>query len=136
MNEEILISIDEVPPVALVAAQQAALGVELTEAGVDVDEAGVGVYEISGEGIEIDVTPLGVIVEIEEEISNEDVPGDVLEALERRVPGLSVTLIEKSLRKSVQVFYEFSGETEDGNVLDVEISEDGGQVLIQEDAAG
>lgn len=135
-QEEISITLDDVPPIALVAAQRAVIGVEFTEAGVDVDEFGEGVYEISGEGFEVDVTPLGKVVEIEEEISKDEVPSDVLHALERRVPGLNITLIEKALRISLEVWYEFEGQDDEGNVIDVEISEDGGQVVIQEDVAG
>ncbi len=131
------LTLEDVPPVALVAAQRAVPpGVKLTDAGVDVDEAGVGVYEISGDGYEIDVTPDGIVVEIEEEIGDDKVPGVVTEALELRVPGLQVMLIEKSLRKSLEIYYEFEGEDEQGNVIDVEISEFGNRVVVQQDFAG
>ena len=67
---EVALTLADVPPVVRSAAEGAVPGIELTEAELELED-GREVYELTGlkDGVEyeIDVTPEGVVVEIEEE---------------------------------------------------------------------
>jgi hypothetical protein len=141
-QEELPVPLGHVPPIVRIAAIHASQGADLKKAAVDYDETGVSVYELSGENpqgqqVEVDVTIEGKVVEIEKTIGTGEVPPPVLAALNQRLPGFQLETVELSLRhQPLEKAYEFEGKNAQGVELDVEISEDGRRVLIQEDIAG
>jgi hypothetical protein len=135
------IPLDAVPlPVlhsAEVAFKRYEAGATLTAAQVDKDDV-LAVYEIQGQYggrlLEADVRADGVVLELEIEIGQGQVPQAVSQSLEQLAPGFSPATerprIEKSVRPSEvglpEIWYEFSGTT-----FDVEIRSDGRAVLIE-----
>lgn len=135
------LELSQVPLAARIAAMQGAGGFKPEKAGIDFDENGQVVYELSGKNAngrqrEVDVTAEGTLIEIEDEITMEEVPQAVQETLKRWLPNFAPTLIELSQRRNFQRWYEFEGKGPQGHELDVEISEDGERILIQTDTGG
>ncbi|MGE3843957.1 MAG: hypothetical protein AB7I50_20475 [Vicinamibacterales bacterium] len=98
-----------------------------------------GSYEIRGEApggrlLEADVRGDGVLVELEIQVGQGQVPQVVQDALEQYAPGFVPATeqprIEKSVRPSAvglpEIWYEFSGQN-----FDVEIRSDGKALLIE-----
>lgn len=138
-QEEMKVTMNDAPPAALAAAKAVAesYGVKLTEAGLDYDDA-QATYEFagkmdSGKMLEIDVLADGKIVEVEHEIGMDEVPEAVKQALSKHMPDFSPKMIEKSVHGTFEVYYEFEGEM-DGGEIDVEISASGKRVIIQDDS--
>jgi hypothetical protein len=132
LGGEQTIDIGDVPPQVLHTADQAAKTADLTNAQVDFDDI-EAVYEITGEGIEIDVKTNGKLEEIEENLGSrrearEAIPRPVRQLLRRQLPGFSPEDFERSTRPTevglLRVFYEFDG-TRDGEELDVEVNQRG-----------
>ena len=101
---------------------------------------GTATYEFSGKNadgkmIEIDVSHEGRIEEFEQEISMDSVPGAVTNMLTKHLPKFKPTKAEKSTRENFEVYYEFDGQGDDGQELDVEIRSDGKRIVIQDDAS-
>jgi hypothetical protein len=142
-QEEQEIDISEVP-LTLFHLAQAAVPVTLTKAVVEVDPDGVLVYELSGEdaaGVryEVDITGTGEIREVEKEITAEEVPELVRQALQTWFPDFQATFIERSVRPVPfeGTWYEFEGtDPRNPQELDIEIREDGKRIVFQEDIAG
>jgi hypothetical protein len=135
------VEMSQVPMAARLAALRAASEFKLDKAGIDIDENGSVVYELKGKNAkgrqrEVDVTAEGTLIEIEDEITMEEVPQAVKETLKRWLPNFTPTFIEKSQRANFQMWYEFEGKAPQGNELDIEISDDGERILIQTDTAG
>jgi hypothetical protein len=131
--------VEDAPAAVRAVALLAAGGLPLESVALDLD-GGIATYEFKtkterGTQLEIDVTADGHIDELEEEITINDVPGQVTELLARHFPGLKPTFIERSTRGSLAVWYEFEG-THDGRELDIEVRSDGRVILIQDDTAG
>lgn len=109
--------------------------VTLTDANTETEDDGSFVYEIRGEvadgrKVEIDIDPDANVEEIEIEFMVEDVPGAVLKALETRMPGFTPEFIEASHSSSMQVVrYEFVGTMGD-NIMDIEVSADGRNIVV------
>lgn len=131
------IDIENVPPQVLHTADQAARGTDLTEAQIDYDDI-EAVYEITGEGIEIDVKANGKLEEIEEALSRRQarnaVPRAVRRLLRRQLPDFEITAFERSTRPTeiglLRVFYEFDG-TQGGEELDVEVNQRGTAYTVE-----
>lgn len=142
-QEESQVGMDEVPQVAMDAAQAEAdaMGVSFENVQVDDDE-GTMTYELSGPMesgmmVEIDVLEDGTVEEIEEEVEMSAVPQEVTATLEENLSGFQPDVVEKSTRPAEdgRVVYEFEG-THEGGEVDVEINEDGSNYMMNEDAAG
>ena len=134
------ISMDEVPEVAMAAAQEnAPAGVSEFES-VQLDpDADTETYEFAatkddGMAIEVDVLADGTLEEVEEEVGMEAVPQQVAATLDQEVPGLQPAFIEKSTRPG-GIVYEFEGQLE-GQEVDIEINEDGSGFVNNADTAG
>jgi hypothetical protein len=142
-QDEQSIELSEVP-FEVIQLAQGAVPVSLTKAAVDVDSDGVLVYELSGENAEgvqyeVDITGEGEIREVEIEIMEDEVPEVIKQALKTWVPDFQPTFIERSQRPMPfeGTWYEFEGTSpQSPQELDVEIHEDGQQILIQADLAG
>jgi len=122
---------------AEVAFKRYAGGGAVLSAQVDKDDV-LAVYEIvgtaGGRRVEADVRADGVVLELELQIGQGQVPEAVSQALAVHAPGFQPAeqqpRIEKSIRPSEiglpEIWYEFSGVT-----FDVEIRSDGKAVLIE-----
>lgn len=109
----------------------------LTAAQVDKDDV-LAIYEIKGTYggrlLEADIRPDGVLVELEIQVGQNQVPDVVQKALAQYAPGFTPSneqpRIEKSIRPSdgglSEIWYEFSGVD-----FDVEIRSDGKALLIE-----
>ena len=141
-QEENAISMDEVPEAALAAAQEnAPEGITEFESVQIDDDGGTETYEFAatkedGMAIEVDVLADGTLEEIEEEVAMDAVPQPVSAALDGELPGFEPSFVEKSTREDGSlIVYEFEGQHE-GQEIDVEIDEDGSNLVRNEDAAG
>ena len=109
--------------------------VTLVSANTETEEDGAMVYEIQGtvqdgRKIEIDIKPDGEVEEIEVEFKLADVPGAVLKAIEKKMPGFKPDFIEASHSPSMKVIgYEFVGMMGE-NKLDIEASADGRKIEV------
>lgn len=129
-GEETIISFDKVPEEILNQAQQLLPEAHFKTANIETEEDGTRVYEIQGiladgRKVEVDVLENGEIEEFEVEYTRDLVPGAVLKAIEKRMPGFIITYIEASYSASKKVIkYEFVG-TLAGKQLDLEVSASG-----------
>ncbi|MEO1610344.1 MAG: hypothetical protein AAFR90_13635 [Pseudomonadota bacterium] len=109
--------------------------VKVVSANTETEDDGSMVYEIQGttqdgRKIEIDIEPNGKIEEIEIEFKIGDVPGAVLKAVEKKLPGFKPEFIEASHTTSMHVIsYEFVGQLGE-NKMDIEVSADGKNIVI------
>ncbi len=131
-------SMSDVPPEAHAGAMAAMPGVEFQEVQLDLD-GGQATYELSaqmdGKNVEVDVLSTGEVIEVEREISMEEVPQAVQDALNKHLSGFQPETIEHSTRTNLATMYEFEGTDSEGQAIDVEVSEDGGVVTIAQDIA-
>ena len=134
------VSMDQVPAAAKAAALYAA-GVELTEVGLDLN-GGQATYEFKGKSaegrqVEVDVLADGKVLEIEQEISQDELPPRILDAAKQYLPNFEPQFIERSMRTGdvVAIYYEMEGAGANGNAVDVEVYQNGGLVTIQQDVA-
>ncbi len=131
------VEMSDVPHAALAAARAIAGVTEFETVGLDLDN-GVATYELAatmdGKAIEVDVLEDGMIEEVEYETEMDAVPEAVTALLNKYFPDMEPTLIERSVRHNFVTFYEFEG-TVDGAEMDVEVREDGKQIVIQDDLA-
>ncbi|MDQ3775013.1 MAG: hypothetical protein M3461_11955 [Pseudomonadota bacterium] len=136
------VDLADVPPLVLHAARVAFkeyVG-QAVLTGAHVDADGIeAVYEVKGRAsddtlIEADIQADAVLLELEIEISRQEVPENVHEAVRRFALGFEASgespAIEKSIRPSAgglpEIWYEFSGVT-----FDVEVRSDARAVLIE-----
>lgn len=136
------LDLDSVPLIVIHAAKVAFKhydgGATLTSAQIDKDDV-LAVYEIVGktsEGrfLEADIRADGVMVELEIEIGEGQLPPEVQQALGTFAPNFTPSgdrpRIEKSVRPSdvglPEIWYEFSGSN-----FDVEVRSDGKAILIE-----
>lgn len=134
-GEETIISFDKVPEEILNQAQQLLPEAHFKTANIETDKDDTRVYEIQGiladgRKVEVDVFENGVIEEFEVEYTKDLVPGAVLKAIEKKMPGFIITYIEASYSVSKKVIkYEFVG-TLAGKKLDLEVSADGRKIKL------
>lgn len=133
------VDVANVPPVVLHAARVAfGAGATVLSAQVDGDEV-LAIYEVKGQAsdgtpLEADITPGGVLEELEVQIQSSAVPSNVSDAVLRFAPDFEASdespAIEKSIRPSAgglpEIWYEFSGTD-----FDVEVRSDARAVLIE-----
>ena len=127
------IPIVDVPLPALAAARTAS-GSEITYAKAEIRVDGPLIYELGGQNqqgyeFEIDVTAIGEVVEIEEEVDSSAVPSPVMRSIERWIPGFQSTSFWRSTRPNA-VFYEVVGLSADSLDLHLEISPDARSFII------
>lgn len=134
------ISLEEVPPAIIDAAETTAPGVEFHRVSTEV-EGGRLIYEFeaynsAGKHIEVDISEDGAIQEIEMEIAINQVPADVREVLDKTAPGFEADYVEYSVRGGGAEFvYEFEGE-QNGRTLEIEIAENGSVLFVSDGSVG
>ncbi|QGJ71014.1 Hypothetical protein PBC10988_27170 [Planctomycetales bacterium 10988] len=134
-GEEQQVQMSQVPTAAWDAASKAAEGVRFTQAAMEMEQ-GKKVYELSGKNFEgcqyeVDVTADGKVLEVEQQITIDEVPATVRRAIERRAQQFQAKKIEKSIRPYQGVWYEFEGQNGQGEHIDLEISSCGTMCKIE-----
>ena len=133
-GEEKPLDFKDVPEKILAMAKEAMPSVTFKTANTE-DEDGTLIYEIQGtledgRKVEVDLFDDGKIQEIEIEFHKDLVPGAVLKAIEKKLPGFQAEYIEASHSASKKVTkYEFVGQFS-GETMDIEVSADGRKIEI------
>ncbi|GJL63904.1 MAG: hypothetical protein NPIRA04_25580 [Nitrospirales bacterium] len=129
------IELSAVPTAIIKQAQEQFPDATFESANTETEPDGTVVYEIQGvfkdgQKFEYDVFPSGEIQEIEIEFQNTMVPGAVMKAIQKNLPGFIPTYIEASHSASMQVVsYEFVGQLGD-TTIDIEVSADGRKIEV------
>lgn len=134
-GEEKSVELDKVPANVMEIARGKMEGVTFVSANTETEDDGSVVYELQGtlpdgRKVEFDIDPEGEVQEIELEFKVGDVPGAVLKAIEKKLPGFKPHFIEASHSPSMKVTgYEFVGKMGD-NDMDIEVSADGRRIVV------
>jgi hypothetical protein len=121
------IALEDVPANILAAAERVAPGLKFHRVSI---EDGSEVYEFEsfgprGEHMEIDIAADGGLEEIEMQIDPATLPQAVKAALNRRSPGFTIVYVEASVRPDGVYVYEIEGEASSGDMIAIDIREDG-----------
>ncbi|MDJ0736553.1 MAG: hypothetical protein QNJ47_21230 [Nostocaceae cyanobacterium] len=124
------ISLEEIP-LPVMSSVKAATGAEPTTAGVELKSDGSLVYELAGKNqqgfeFEVEVTPSGKIIEVDEQIDRSAIPENVTRALRKWLPDAQIISSWRSTRLG-EFVYEFVLED-----FWLEISADGRKVIINQ----
>ncbi|MCP4328373.1 MAG: hypothetical protein GY791_08055 [Alphaproteobacteria bacterium] len=128
-------SLSDVPETVMDAAHDASEGV--TFDSVLVEDIGDGLkYGLSGtradgSKVGIDVDDEGEVIEFEEHLTMDAVPAVVKATLDKYLPGMNVTEIERAVKDDSSVIYEFEGTDADGVEVDVDVTWDGSEITIE-----
>jgi hypothetical protein len=134
-GEETVIPLEKVPESIQTTAKELLPNASFKTANTEKEDDGTLVYEIQGtledgRKVEVDVLENGRIQEFEVEFTKDLVPGAVLKAIEKKLPGFEPTYIEASHSASKKVVqYEFVGEL-GGEKMDIEVSASGRRIEI------
>lgn len=132
---ETVIPLETVPEELQTRARELLPKASFETANTEKEADGTLVYEIQGtlddgRKVEVDLFENGDIEEFEIEFSMDLVPGAVLKAIEKRMPGFAPSYIEASHSASKKVVgYEFVGELK-GKKLDIDVSADGRRIEL------
>ena len=133
-GEEKQIAFEDLPESIIKSATDLLPNATFTSANTE-QEDGETTYELQGKlndgrNVEVDVLANGKIEEFEVEFSQDLVPGAVLKAIERKMPGFTPTYIEASHSASKKVVkYEFVGKLGDQD-MDINVSADGRRIEV------
>lgn len=134
-GEETPVELSAVPANLIEIAKERIPGFKPVSANTEKEDDGSSVYEIQGmlkdgRKAEIDIFKDGKIQEIEIAFRLDDVPGAVLKAIQKKLPGFKPHFIEASHSRSMKVVrYEFVGKIGDAE-MDIEVSADGRRVVV------
>ena len=134
-GDEVRMPLADVPLEVLEAARRVQPEAEFHSAQIETEDDGTKVYEIQGrlkggQAVEVDVLENGRIQEYEAEFKQDQVPGAVLKAVQKKLPGFRPTYIEASHSASGKVMqYEFEGMF-GGQKIDIEVSADGRRIVV------
>jgi uncharacterized membrane protein YkoI len=133
-SDEERVPLDRVPAAAKAAADKAVPGVRWKKAEKE-QEDGKTIYELKGRDpkgkkIEVEVSPDGKQVSVEEKISLDAVPTAVKQAADKAVPGAKWKWAEQE-NEGGKTFYELKGRDPKGKKVKLEISADGKQVTAE-----
>jgi len=132
------VPLDDVPALVRETAERIAPGLDFYRVNRE-EEDGRIIYEFEavgprGEHMEIDVAEDGALEEIEMQIDSRDIPPAVRAGLVARFPGFVIAYVETSVRPNGVFTYEIEGQTAAGDIISVDIGEDGA-ILAVESAA-
>ncbi|GJL55364.1 MAG: hypothetical protein NPIRA02_24960 [Nitrospirales bacterium] len=131
------IELNAIPATIMQQAQEQFPDATFGSANTETEPGGNFVYEIQGilqdgRKLEYDVNPSGEIQEVEIEFQSDMVPGAVMKAIQKNLPGFTPTFIEASHSASMQVVgYEFVGQI-GKNTIDINVSADGSKIEISD----
>ncbi|WP_447968675.1 hypothetical protein [Nitrospira sp. M1] len=134
---ETSIELSAVPAIIMKKAQEQFPDATFESANTETEPGGSFVYEIQGtfkdgRKLEYDVYPSGEVQEIEIEFKRDMVPGAVMKAIKKNLPGFTPTFIEASHSASMQVVgYEFVGKIGE-NTIDIDVSADGSKIEVSD----
>lgn len=136
-GEEKTIPLEQVPAEHRKIAQDLFPEVAFVNADTETETDGTMVYEIqgrmpNGRRLEVDLFENGDVQEYEVEFPEDRVPGAVMKALDKKMPGFRPTYIEASHSHSHKVLrYEMVGII-GGQELDIEVSADGRTIEVSD----
>ena len=136
-GEEKVIEMKDVPKSIMEKAKEVMPDAQFVSANTETEDDGTMVYEIQGKlsdgrKIEVDIFPDNSVEEIEVEFTHDLVPGAVLNAIEKKLPGFKPTYIEASHSESNKVVqYEFEGEFGEMK-MDLDVSADGRTIVVSD----
>jgi uncharacterized membrane protein YkoI len=128
------ISLKDVPAAVKLTIEKEAKGYEIDDIEQETDDGRV-VYEVDidkgdDNEIKIKVSPEGKLLEKEEEMYPEELPGFVLKAIEKSIPGLDLDDAEMKIESDGKVEYQVEGENDEikaefkidgnGNILEID----------------
>ena len=134
-GEERAIALEKVPAEHRKIAQDLFPEATFSSANNETEDDGTIIYEIQGRTpdgrrVEVDLFENRNLEEYEIEFTEAQVPGAVMNAVGKKMPGFSPTYIEASHSPSGKVMkYEFEG-TLGGEKLDIEVSADGRKIEV------
>ena len=134
-GEEVVVPMHMLPPIIIHVANQAQPNAVFHRAQIETEEDGTEVYEIlgklsNGKRVEVDILKNGAIQEYELEFTEAQVPGAVLMAIQKKLPGFQPSYIEASHSASGKVMrYEFEGTLGDQRI-DIEVSASGRKIEV------
>ena len=134
-GEEVAVPMHMLPPIIIHVAHQVQPDVIFHGAQIETEEDGTEVYEVlgkrlDGKRVEVDILKNGDIQEYELEFTEAQVPGAVLMAIQKKLPGFQPSYIEASHSASGKVMrYEFEG-TLGGQSIDIEVSASGRTIEV------
>ncbi len=134
-GEEKPVALSAVPELVVKTVHERMDDVTLLSANTETEADGEFVYELQGRmkdgrKVEFDIYESGKVQEIEIEFDADMVPGAVMKAIERKLPGFKPVFIEASHSKSMKVTgYEFVGNLGQQQI-DIEVSADGRNVVV------
>jgi hypothetical protein len=85
----------------------------------------------SGERVAVDVYPDGAIQSIDTAIALDDVPESVRSTVRGKLGRLRVAHTTRSLRRDLDIYYEFAGIAESGRAVEVRIRADGADLSVR-----
>ena len=131
------IELNEVPDNIMATAKEMMTEAKYLSANTETEDDGTTLFEIQGKlpdgrKVEVDIFANGDVEEIEVEFTRDLVPGAVLNAIEKKLPGFQATYIEASHSKSKKVVqYELVGKVGE-TPMDLEVSADGRKIIISD----
>lgn len=136
-GEEKVIPLDQIPAELWKTTQDMFPDATFSSADIETEEDGTRIYEVQGRmpdglRVELDLHENGDIEEYEIEFTEAQVPGAVMNAVSKKVPGFRPTYIEASHSRSGKVIkYEMEGTLGDQE-LDIEVSADGRRIEVSD----
>ncbi len=134
-GEEVAVPLHMLPPIIIHVAHQVQPDAVFHRAQIETEEDGTEVYEVlgklsNGRRVEVDILNNGAIQEYELEFTYAQVPGAVLKAIQKKLPGFQPSYIEASHSASGKVIrYEFEGTLGDQSI-DIEVSASGRTIEV------
>ncbi|MBT8148042.1 MAG: hypothetical protein KJN90_14385 [Gammaproteobacteria bacterium] len=134
-GQEEAVPLHAIPQEIINIANQVQPEAVFDRAQIETEEDGIEVYEILGKlpdgmRVEVDILKNGDIQEYELEFSETQVPGAVLKAIQKKLPGFQPSYIEASHSASGKVTrYEFEGTLGDQSI-DIEVSASGRKIEV------
>lgn len=133
------IPVAKVPDVVRQAANKAVPGAKWTKALKSTEEDET-LFELVGQDtkgrdVEVDVTPMGKVLEIETGMPMNEVPKSVLEVAAANAKGIKLEGARSVSQDGMLVAYTFRGKNSSARVVAIRVSKDGKAVAIEVEGA-
>lgn len=134
-SQERRVKRSDLPPAVRKAADEQTNGATVRGYTTEV-ENGQREYEVEtvvdGRSRDVTISLTGTVLEIEEQVQAESLPGQVREALQRQAQGGKITKIESVTRRGKLVAYEAQVQTGAGKHKEIQVGPDGGPLAHPE----
>jgi hypothetical protein len=131
------VDLGSLPAAVREAADKAVPGAKWEKAFKETEKGKV-IYAIKGDDakgrdVEVEITADGKVLEVETEIAMSEVPEVVINALKAKLPKFKPEEVESVAKEDKVVGYEFKGDDEKDEDIEVYVSADGKTVKVEED---